>query len=297
MSGKIKWEKRSKRILIMSVILAVAVLTTCYALLATLGKDWEGCTVTACAVTAVTLIALFFTVIYLQLRFIYKTHEEKRVASGINEALASLIYDLSREIRTPLNDVAGMAKIALANIDDKDQVKTCLHNIADACTKMTSIVVELPEKVSGEHSSPELLPQANDAPVDFDLTGKKLIIAEDNEISREIARTLLTEAGFEVVCADNGQTCVDNLLASKPHTYDAILMDLRMPVMDGIEATRVIRSLKRGYNSIPIIAMTADAFDGDVRRCLDSGMNAHVSKPMDVDTVKTVLAKILSDKQ
>lgn len=129
---------------------------------------------------------------------------------------------------------------------------------------------------------------------EVDLAGKHILIAEDNDLNWEIAELLLTAAGINVERAENGQLCVDKLLAAAPGTYDAILMDLRMPIMNGIEATTVIRSLHHGDKNIPIIAMTADAFSEDIKKCLDCGMNAHIAKPIDIDVLKATLAKFIN---
>lgn len=126
-----------------------------------------------------------------------------------------------------------------------------------------------------------------------DIKGKNILIAEDNDLNWEIAELLLTNAGLKVEHAENGQVCVDMLLAHKPDYYDAILMDIRMPVMNGLEATTVIRGLKKAYSGIPIIAMTADAFTEDMQKCLECGMNAHIAKPIDIDVVKATLAKYI----
>ena len=86
---------------------------------------------------------------------------------------------------------------------------------------------------------------------------------------------------------------MDKLLGSAPGTYEAILMDIRMPVMNGYEATEAIRKLDHPDKDLPIIAMTADAFADDMKKCLDSGMNAHIAKPIDLDIVKQTLAKFI----
>ena len=138
--------------------------------------------------------------------------------------------------------------------------------------------------------------QAEKKKKEIDLKGKRLLVAEDNDLNWEIAELLLTSEGFVVEHAENGQTCVDMLLAHKPGYYDAILMDVRMPVMSGLEATTVIRGLRKGYNKTPIIAMTADAFAEDMQKCLECGMNAHIAKPIDIDVVKATLAKFIIDK-
>ena len=128
----------------------------------------------------------------------------------------------------------------------------------------------------------------------MNVEGKRILVAEDNDLNWEIAELLLTSAGLQVEHAENGQLCVDMLLAHPSGYYDAILMDIRMPVMNGLEATAVIRGLKKGYNKIPVIAMTADAFAEDMQKCLEAGMNAHIAKPIDIDVVKATLAKFIN---
>ena len=126
------------------------------------------------------------------------------------------------------------------------------------------------------------------------LAGRRILLAEDNELNWEIACELLSAEGLEIEWAENGQICVEKFEASEPGFYDAILMDLRMPVMTGYEATAAIRKLERpDAGAIPIIAMTADAFAEDVQKCLDTGMNAHVSKPIDVREVCRLLVKFM----
>lgn len=143
-----------------------------------------------------------------------------------------------------------------------------------------------------ENDSKELQAKNN-----FSLEGKRILVAEDNDLNWEIAQLLLESAGINVEHAENGQICVDMLLAHKAGYYDAILMDVRMPVMNGLEATTVIRSLnKKEYNKIPIIAMTADAFTEDMQKCLEAGMNAHIAKPIDIEVVKTTLAKFIKSE-
>lgn len=127
-----------------------------------------------------------------------------------------------------------------------------------------------------------------------DLAGRHILVAEDNDLNWEIINELLTDIGMELDWTENGQLCVEKYEKSDPEYYDAILMDVRMPIMDGYEATRSIRALNRpDAKSIPIIAMTADAFSEDIKRCLDSGMNAHTAKPINLDEVLSILKKYI----
>lgn len=128
-----------------------------------------------------------------------------------------------------------------------------------------------------------------------DFRGIKLLLAEDNELNWEIAEDILTESGFEVDWAENGQICVDKFKESEPGYYKAILMDIRMPVMTGYEAAKAIRALDREDADLPILAMTADAFAEDIQRCMECGMNEHIAKPIDVKKLLKLLKMYLLD--
>jgi CheY-like chemotaxis protein len=126
------------------------------------------------------------------------------------------------------------------------------------------------------------------------LTGLHVLIAEDMELNAEILMDLLEMEGITSDWAENGQIAVELFEQSEPSHYDAILMDMRMPVMDGLKATQTIRNLNRpDAASIPIIALTANAFEEDVKTCLQAGMNAHLSKPVDIDQLKLTLGRIV----
>ena len=125
------------------------------------------------------------------------------------------------------------------------------------------------------------------------LAGTHVLLAEDNDLNWEIAEALLDSVGITCDHAENGQICVDMLKNSKPGTYKAILMDIRMPVMTGYEATTKIRKLDHPDKDLPIIAMTADAFADDMKRCLECGMNAHIAKPIDMDKLLVQLEKYI----
>lgn len=128
----------------------------------------------------------------------------------------------------------------------------------------------------------------------MDFQGRRVLLAEDNEINREIAQTILEMYGFDVTCAADGREALELFCAGEPGRFDAILMDIRMPVMDGLESTRRIRTCGRpDARSIPIIALTANAFDEDTRKSMESGMNGHLSKPVQIDRLLELLGKCL----
>ena len=125
-------------------------------------------------------------------------------------------------------------------------------------------------------------------------TGKKLLVVEDNELNLEIASTLLKEAGFEVDTAENGKIAVEKVEAASADRYDLILMDIQMPEMDGYEATRRIRALPDTKKAaLPIVAMTANAFEDDRKNALRAGMNGHIAKPLDIQKLFQVLSELL----
>lgn len=123
----------------------------------------------------------------------------------------------------------------------------------------------------------------------------RILLAEDNELNQEIAEELLTEAGFTVEIAENGQKAVNLLRKSEAGYYQLVLMDVQMPVMNGYEAAKAIRDLAdRKLASIPILAMTANAFEEDRKEALKSGMNGHIPKPINIDVLFETMNQILS---
>ncbi len=129
---------------------------------------------------------------------------------------------------------------------------------------------------------------------ELSFTGYRILVVEDNELNAEIAQCLLEERDFEVECVGDGAQAVERIRSTPPGTYDVILMDIMMPVMDGLEATRRIRSMDReDCRTIPIIAMTANAFDDDLKKSVECGMNGHLAKPVEVEKLYQVLDQVL----
>ena len=148
----------------------------------------------------------------------------------------------------------------------------------------------------------DLLPLEQEAPAPAaeevsaaDLTGYRALLVEDNEVNAEIASLLLMQYGMEVEHAENGAEGVLKVKEAAEGYYSVVLMDIQMPVMNGYEAARAIRELPGAYSrKLPIIAMSANAYEEDVRDCLAAGMNAHVAKPFDPDTLAALLHRYVS---
>lgn len=160
--------------------------------------------------------------------------------------------------------------------------------------KGSTFTVTLPFEIASEADV-----ETDDAELEqCDLSGVQVLLVEDNDLNMEIAETFLTDAGAVVTKAFNGQQAIYTFSKSPVNQFDVILMDVMMPVMDGYEATRRIRSLNRPEaKNIPIIAMTANAFAEDVEESRNAGMNEHISKPLDIGKVKATIARYMSRKK
>lgn len=157
----------------------------------------------------------------------------------------------------------------------------------------TTFTVLLPFEIDrSDHTKP-----VEEEPENTDITGVHILIAEDNDLNLEIAEYLLTDAGATLTTTVNGKQALDTFAASEPETFDLILMDIMMPVMNGLDAARAIRALDReDAKTIPIFAMTANAFSEDAKKSLDAGMNEHVAKPLDADKLIALIARYTKNK-
>ena len=200
--------------------------------------------------------------------------------------------ETAREIR----ELAGAGiSILFLTACDWEYIKEEAESIGvDGFLAKPFFVSALKEKLTelGSGEAAAIMPA--DAAADNCLKGRHFLVAEDNEINSEILTELLRGEGVSCVVAETGRLAVDAFITADPGTYDAILMDVQMPVMNGYDATREIRSLDRAdAASIPIIAMTANAFAEDVKNALDAGMNDHIAKPIDIEIIRRVLGKYL----
>ena len=155
--------------------------------------------------------------------------------------------------------------------------------LSDLRDSLMTAIGQKPEEQQG------VLPKE---PTDF--AGKHILLAEDNELNREIAVEILNAYGFEVDTAENGAIAVEKVCTAAPRQYDLVLMDVQMPIMDGYTATRRIRGLENpALAGIPILAMTANAFDEDRRNALECGMNGFLSKPIVIADLVQEMRKVL----
>lgn len=172
------------------------------------------------------------------------------------------------------------------------------HPMCFGINEGSIFVVDIPtccvsEKVYLEAHKTEI--NTSKVELKYNLKNKHILLCDDSEVNLLIATKLLEKMSCIVDTAENGQVCIEKFTASPTNYYDAILMDIRMPVMNGIEATKAIRALDReDAKLIPIIAMSANAFEEDVKRSLDSGMNAHLSKPVDPRKMYKTLSELIS---
>lgn len=208
---------------------------------------------------------------------------------GMNKEFLKHIFDPFTQERSDARSVYSGTGLGMTIVKELiDRMGGTIKVTSEENVGTTFIVTLTFEIAPKPENAEEELP----AKTDISLSEMHILLVEDNELNAEIAETLLSDRGITVTLAGDGKQAVQTFEESAPDTFDAILMDLMMPVMDGYSAAKAIRELDRpDAASIPIIAMTANAFDEDVKRCLDAGMNAHLSKPIDMNKLFEVLAK------
>ena len=209
---------------------------------------------------------------------------------GIKEDYLPHIFEsFTREERTTVNRIQGTglglaitAKI-VEMMGGTISVKSKLGEGSEFTVELELEPVETDSQANAENSE------------NIDLAGHRILLVEDNAINAEIARMILEQYGAEVQQAENGKTGLEALQEKGPGYYDAVLMDIQMPVMNGFEATKAIRALGGAYaTALPIIAMSANAYDEDVRDCLAAGMNGHIAKPFNPDELMRILRRYIS---
>ncbi len=200
-----------------------------------------------------------------------------------------------RKIRAIIGDETPILVISAYDWADieKEAIEAGANGFIEKPLFKTTLYHEISKFVNHQEEEVVLVNQDENP-----LKGKRILVAEDYEINAEIAMAILEEKGMYVDLAEDGKVCFEKFKYSANNYYDAILMDLRMPNMNGFEATEAIRALDRkDAKSIPIIAMTADAFDEDAQKCLQAGMNIHLTKPIDDKKLYETLDKFINGKE
>ena len=199
--------------------------------------------------------------------------------------------ELARQIRSTVRDDAPIIILTAYDWGDIEE-EARQAGVSSFCSKPIFLselrsVLAAPFRTEHKEKAPE------EKAVDF--TGHKILLAEDNEMNQMIAQAILTESGLEIEIANNGEEAVNMMKEAPAGTYDVILMDIQMPIMDGYEAARTIRGFEdRAKAEIPIVAVTANAFEEDRKLALEAGMNGHLAKPYDIPKMMEILSDLLS---
>ena len=229
-------------------------------------------------------------------------HYEFRVKDngiGMSGEFAGKVFDpFERERTSTISEIQGTG-LGMAITKSIVDLMGGTIEVITAPRKGTEFIVNISFELARDHDENEGAQQKRQKPYDeeTDFSNYHLLLVEDNDINREIAVRILTATGFTLDTAVNGQEAVETIAASQPGYYDLVLMDIQMPVMNGYEATRAIRALDDAeLSGVPIVAMTANAFAEDKKDAEDAGMNAHIAKPIDIETMMETIQNVLNER-
>ena len=209
------------------------------------------------------------------------------------EYLDKIFESFSRERTTTTSKISGTG-LGMAIVKKYVDLLGGTIDVKSELGKGSTFIVTLKYKIADERYY--LSAKDENVPVDnTSLKGKHILLAEDNDLNAEIAITILERAGLKVDRVENGVECVNRIIGKPAGTYDLILMDIQMPKMDGYKATKEIRSLQDNAKAcIPIVAMTANAFEEDKKKAFDAGMDGHIAKPINIEDLFVVLTDIIN---
>ena len=214
---------------------------------------------------------------------------------GMSEEFLPSLFELfTRERNTTLSKIPGIG-LGMAIVKNLVDLMNGSIEVESELGKGSTFTITIPHKIANKDYTNRNIESSNEFDIDF--KGKRILLAEDNELNAEITTTILSEMGFEVKTVEDGILCVNEMQHQPANTYDLILMDIQMPNMDGYKATDCIRHLSQLEKAnIPIIAMSANAFEEDKKKAFDVKMNDYITKPIDFQKMEEVLKHILSKK-
>ena len=212
---------------------------------------------------------------------------------GMSEEFLPSLFELfTRERNTTLFKIPGTG-LGMAIVKNFVDLMNGSIEVESELGKGSTFTITIPHKIANKDYTNRNIKDSNECDIDF--MGKRILLAEDNELNAEITTTILSEMGFEVKAVEDGILCVNEIQHQPANTYDLILMDIQMPNMDGYKATHCIRRLSQPEKAnIPIIAMSANAFEEDKKKAFDVKMNDYITKPIDFQKMEQVLKHILS---
>lgn len=218
----------------------------------------------------------------------------KDTGIGMSEEFQKHVFELFEREQDSTNSGVEGCGIGLTIIQKLTRLMGGTITVHSVLGQGTEFVIDLKLEVVPEESEKYFIENENSITTDC-FRGKRVLIVEDNELNREITSELLKDEGFLIEEATNGVEAIDKVIHSKSGYFDLILMDIQMPVMDGYKATREIRRMKESaLAGIPIVAMTANTFEEDKKKCFAAGMNGHIEKPINRQIIRNTLANILN---
>lgn len=218
----------------------------------------------------------------------------KDTGIGMSEEFQKHVFELFEREQDSTNSGVEGCGIGLTIIQKLTRLMGGTITVHSVLGQGTEFVIDLKLEVVSEESEKYFIENENSITTDC-FRGKRVLIVEDNELNREITSELLKDEGFLIEEATNGVEAIDKVIHSKSGYFDLILMDIQMPVMDGYKATREIRRMKESaLAGIPIVAMTANTFEEDKKKCFAAGMNGHIEKPINRQIIRSTLANVLN---
>lgn len=224
--------------------------------------------------------------------------EVRDTGIGMSKEFLPILFDsFSRERNTTVGKVAGTG-LGMAIVKKYVDLMGGSIDVKSELGKGTVFTLILTQKKADKNYYRQKSENTDAADMEISLRGKHILLAEDNELNAEIAITILEETGLILDRVEDGVQCVDRIEQMPAGTYDMILMDIQMPNMDGYKATKCIRHLQDIKKAeIPIIAMTANAFEEDRKKAFDEGMNEHIAKPIDIEKLRAVIRSVLNKQE